>query len=290
MFLAPESLEWVVALHVQKVAAATSILGTRSSFATTRSGWGSAWTTPKTVSSEATMRSDVGEEEVKSRRVSRLNVKAKEFVPLFPMKVDEVPDTKQEEEKCADVKVTEKFGVVLEKGAEREESPFGHSTDLAVKEIENAEEETLFKQWEHLAVMPMDELETADDLGATKQSDAKAIHGKKPFTTCRSESRFFRAKLPLFNTVKATPKSEDHLITAPVVDTVSLQQEAITKHEDVHSTTVVEESSIAQVQDREEYRPPEQVEDEWGDWSCVHSKWNSKSKKPKKVHWKEMDW
>jgi hypothetical protein len=230
------------------------------------------------------MRSDVGEEEVKSRMVSILNVKAKEFVPLFPVKAEEVPETEQEEEKCSEVKVAKKFGAVPEKGVEREGSPFGQSTDLVVKEVENAEEVTLFKQWEHLAVMPV------DDLGATKQPDANAIHKKKPFATYSNESRFFRAKLPLFNTVKATPESEDHLVTAPVVETVSLQQEAITKHEDVHSTTVVEESIIAQVQDREEHRPPEQAEDEWGDWSCVHSKWNSKSKKPKKVHWKEMDW
>jgi hypothetical protein len=236
------------------------------------------------------MRSDVGEEEVKNRRVSGLNVKAKEFVPLFPVKAEEVPETEHKEEKCAGVKVAEKFGVVLEKGAEREESPFGHSTDLAVKEVENAEEVTLFKQWEHLAVMPVDELETADDLGPMKQPNAKAIHGKKPFATYRNESRFFRAKLPLFNTMKATPKYENHPVTAPVVKTISLQQEAITKHEDVHSTTVVEELSIAQIQNREEYKPPEQAEDEWGDWSCVHSKWNSKSKNPKKVHWKEMDW
>jgi hypothetical protein len=291
MFLAPESLEWVLALHVQKVAAATPILGTRSSFATTRSGLGSAWTTPKTVSSEATMPSDVGEEEVKSRKLSGLNVKAKEFVPLFAVKVAENLESEQEKEEEAEVKVEEMLEAALEE-AEREEPLLEQLTGQAVKEVEDEEEEvTLFEQWRHIAVMLVDELVTANDLEATEQLDVKAVHEKKPIVTCRKESRFFRDKLPLFNAGKATPKCEVNSDTAPVIETGNPQQEkAIAIHEEVSPIKVVDKLSNGQVEDYEGCRSSEQAGDEWGDWSCVHSKWNSKAKKPKKVHWKELDW
>jgi hypothetical protein len=278
------------------VAAATPILGTRSSFATTRSGLGSAWTTPKTVSSEATMPSDVGEEEVKTRKLSGLNVKAKEFVPLFAVKVAEVLESEQEKEKEkekeAEVKVEEMLEAVLEEETDREEPLLEQLTGQVVKEVEDEEEEvTLFEQWRHLAVMLVDELVTANDLEVTEQLDVKAVHEKKPIITCRKESRFFRDKLPLFNAGKATPKCEVNSITAPVIETGNPQQEeAITIYEEVSPIKAVDKLSNAQVEDREGCRSSKQAGDEWGDWSCVHSKWNSKAKKPKKVHWKEMDW
>jgi hypothetical protein len=85
MFLAPESLERVVALHARKVTVATPILrGThgRSSYSTSRSGCGSEWTVLKLVKSDVTRLSELGES-VKGKKASALDAVARSLCRWF---------------------------------------------------------------------------------------------------------------------------------------------------------------------------------------------------------------
>jgi hypothetical protein len=98
MFLEPESLKWVVALHVQKLTVATPILRgiyRRSSCSTVRSECSSEWTTLKTVNSDV-MRLSESRESVKGRKSSLLNTATKDFEPSIQVNVEEKVETGQE--------------------------------------------------------------------------------------------------------------------------------------------------------------------------------------------------
>jgi hypothetical protein len=137
--LEPESLKWVVALHVQKLTVTTPILRgiyRRSSCSTVRSGCSSECTTLKTVNSDV-MRLSESRESVKGRKSSLLNAATKDFVTSIQVNVEEKVGTGQERDMKDSVsvlmKVKEKGKIKQGREVEVEEPLLKHLDDPAAK-------------------------------------------------------------------------------------------------------------------------------------------------------------
>jgi hypothetical protein len=211
MFLAPESLEWVVALHVQKLTVATPILRGiygRSSCSTVRSGCSSEWIMLRTVKSDVTRLSE-GSESVKGRKSSVLNAAAKDFVALIQENVEKKVGIGQEgyikESVSSIIKVKEEIEIKQAREVEKEEPLLKHLEDPTARKVGQTEnEDSLHEQWGALAFRLVKDLMTMDNFKAMQQQDGESSHEKSSDVVCRRKSKFFEAKSPLFNVEKSS--------------------------------------------------------------------------------------
>jgi hypothetical protein len=115
-------------------------------------------------------------------------------------------------------------------------------------------EDSLHEQWETLAVRLGKDLMTMDDLKATQLQDGESSHEKSSDVVCRRKSKFFEAKVPMFNMKKSS--------TAPMTEVFGVDyKERFIAHEQTPPTV----PGITQAMQPKDMRPPEQASDEWGD-------------------------